>query len=80
MKPDPKSEEALKSAIKRWPNCIVAKFQGGRIHVIGRTRGAGIYDELVAVIDLKEIIRKRQPLTGITKRLKSAVRSPKKSR
>jgi hypothetical protein len=66
---NPESEAAIKYAIKHWTN-IYAHTNGDDavVYLINDN------DETVAQIDLRALVRKRQPLTGIKKTMGKIVR------
>lgn len=74
--PNLESEAALQYCLDNWKRLEMFYFQRGRpgrIEVYGESS-----EKPWAVIDLRKLIKRRAPLTGITKRLKSAVRPKKK--
>lgn len=73
---DPHSEAALKWCVKNWNRYdveCVPERDAPRI----RLRSCG---STVAIIDLRDIIKKRQPLTGIKKQVAGIVRGKRKKK
>ena len=68
---DPHSEAALRWCVKNWDRIEVV---GGEVDQVVFFVG----DEIAAIIHLRDIVKKRQPLTGIKKQLAGIVRGKRK--
>ena len=80
-KRNPRSERAMKAAVenRRSYHWVLATGRGDHKFIeVYRSYSNWLtkHDEPpIAIFDLRDCYRKRQPLTGITKRLRRAVRS-----
>lgn len=74
---DPKSEAALKWCILNWDVVVTQRGSRGVVNLF-----AVDFDgmPLVASVDLREVIKKRQPLTGVKKQLAGIVRGKAKKK
>lgn len=71
---DPHSEAALKWCVKNWNEIEVVQGEIDQIvFFAGKHR-----DEIAAILHLRDIIKKRQPLTGIKKQVAGIVRGKRK--
>lgn len=71
---DPHSEAALQWCVKNWHEIEVVQ---GEIDQIVLFAGKH-HDEIAAILHLRDIIKKRQPLTGIKKQVAGIVRGKRK--
>lgn len=73
-----KSEAAIKFVIKNWEKIFaVTDYFDPVINFYQRKKTGSI---LIARIDLREFVKKRQPLTGIKKQLSKIVQGKRKKR
>lgn len=72
---DPRSEAAIHRLIRRWDltQMRVQFSDSGKERELYILRG----DKLAAVIDLRALVRKRKPLTGVKKEFAKIVRGSK---
>lgn len=69
-KKDPlESEVSVKLAIKSWSSRVYA-ICAVDAPIVTLAKG----NKILARLDLREFVKKRRPLTGVTKRLRKAVR------
>jgi hypothetical protein len=79
-KRNPRSEAAMREAVrlllKDEAKCWIKHGNGAptEVEISSGREGA----ELLAIFDLRDCYRKRAPLTGVTKKLKAAIRSKRK--
>lgn len=84
-KRDPlRTEAAIKKAVKRWAECNTT-FNKGWCHLTTTSDEpfcVTISDSSgpLAIADLRDLYRKRQPLRGITKAVRSAVQPKRRGR
>lgn len=76
---DLESEVALEGVIWRWPMVTVVVDYGKPVLNFwalkkSKERDCCEIDKMIATLDLRKVIAKRQNLKGITKRLKKAIR------
>lgn len=74
---DLKSEAALRWCAENWNKLSISLSGREARPIIYFHNGPPIGDP-VAVIDLRDIIRKRQPLTGVKKQVSAIVRGKRK--
>lgn len=75
-KRNPRSEAAQREALKKlyYSSVRIAWLEGGEDYEIYIKED----EEVVAIFDLRDCYRKRKPLTGITKKLRSAIQPRRK--
>lgn len=79
---NPRSEAALKWCIKHWDKCFTLANSDGAAEIKVFSNMSEDGNEAVAIIDLKELVKRRAPLKGIQKEVMKAVRThtPKKKK